>query len=103
MSWAKLSLKQPRLFDNTKSVRITEFQSRVLWALMCHRYASHEILLDVLWPDPDATPDTWRWCMTKHVSDLRAALRQFGWEIANEQRAGWTLVAPKQIDVKLAA
>ena len=60
-------------------------------ALLAHREVGVELLVDVLWPDPDLMPDLWYRSLAVCLYKLRAKLRPFGLVIVARYSFGWRL------------
>ena len=72
-------------------VHLTPYEGLLMTTLLGHREVTVELLMEVLWPDPDLMPDYWYDCLRKHLSRLRKKVRPFGWDIKNRYGFGWHL------------
>ena len=70
--------------------------------LLCHREASLELLVEVVWPDPDDMPDLWYRSLMVRLHTLRRKLEALGWTITVRRGFGWRLEELPQ-DMRLAA
>ena len=77
-------------------VHLAPQEGLVMTALLSHREVTAELLMEVLWPDPDDMPDTWHDILKILLSRLRHNLRAFGWVIKNRHGFGWHLVEPNE-------
>lgn len=83
-------------------VHLMPAEGLIMLALLAHREVTMDLLMDVLWPDPDDMPDIWYRSTMVRMSWLRSKLLLFGWTIACRQGFGWRLEEPPR-EERLAA
>ena len=66
----------------------------ILMALLGNRIASTDLLVEVLWPNPDDMPDYWNESLVCQISKLRRKLKFFGGNIGAHYGFGWHLEEP---------
>lgn len=59
-------------------VPLAPFEAVFLITLAGHRLATKDILMEALWPDPDAMPDYWDDQISVRVCKLKKKLKQVG-------------------------
>ena len=72
-------------------VHLTPYEGLIMTALLGRREVTVELLMEVLWPDPDLMPDRWYEILVVQLSKLRGKLRRCGWTIAVRHGFGWRL------------
>lgn len=83
MASLRLALRPEfRLLGAGAPVRLREREGLILLALAFNGESTKAELLEVLWPDYDALPLTWRNSMRVSIKGLRDKLIPFGWTIA---------------------
>lgn len=88
----KIKTKYPFYISCEKGrIRLFPQEASLLFVLMFHKEASDELILEVLWPDPDLMPDTWANVIRVTLNNLRAKLQPHGWEIINRFGYGYSL------------
>ena len=95
--WPRYELRQAG-----RRVPLPPHEGLIMTALLSHREASLDLLVEVVWPHPDDMPDLWYRSLMVRLHHLRRALRTFGWTIAVRQGFGWRLVGPSS-EGRLAA
>lgn len=72
-------------------VHLQPAEGLIVLALLGNRYVTTDDFVEILWPDVDKQPDSWRNCIYVPLSRLRAEMLPFGWTILNEYGQRWWL------------
>lgn len=84
--WPQYELRQ-----SPRRVHLARHEGLIMTALLAHREVTIELLMEVLWPDPDSMPDLWYGNLMVRMHHLRRKLEPFGWTIAVRHGFGWRL------------
>lgn len=70
---------------------IPPMELTLLLALMGRPFLDRETASEILWPDPDAMPETSYWALHVHFYRLRKLITGSGWMIECFKNEGWRL------------
>ena len=73
-------------------VPLARQEGLVMTALLAHREVRVDLLMEVLWPDPDRMPDLWYRSLAVCLYKLRRKLLPFGMTVAARYGFGWRLL-----------
>lgn len=84
--WPRYELRQGAL-----RVPLARQEGLLMTALLAHREVGVELMVEMLWPDPDLMPDLWYRSLAVCLYKLRVKLRPFGAVIVARYGFGWRL------------
>ncbi len=88
----KVSYKRPYMLTvGSNSTPISPQQWNVIWCAMLNPVATHDMLMDALWPDPDRMPDCWSGVLRVLICNLNKILKGTGVKIRCISRRGYLL------------
>ena len=94
--WPRYALRRGEL-----RVPLARQEGLVMTALLARREVSLDLLVELLWPDPDNMPDLWYRSLAVCLHKLRGKLAPFGLVIAVRYSFGWRLEeAPTSTDAE---
>ena len=67
-------------------------QAKVLLTCMCRRVATKDLLIDVIWPDPDHMPLNAINVISVYITKIRNKIRPLGWDLFCVWGAGYSLM-----------
>lgn len=77
--------------DDGKIIRLPPAEFKVLLAIMGRQLVTNDLLVEVLWPDPDKMALTATQVIRCHMLRLRKKLSGSKWSIINRRGIGWSL------------
>ena len=77
--------------DCGKVQSLTPSELKLLLALMGRPLVSNDLLIEIIWPDPDKMALTAKNVIKVHVLNLRRKLFGSGWGITARHGVGWSL------------